>query len=254
MSTLKIILSIKTINYRKKSFVIINLNNGKSVFLTMGQIIQNVPSLQINELEILTGSKVRIDFFKVGDEMRSGNICNKDEEYVKEYFIKLEEPIDILREKKQYSILPFLMIEKIFYYEKNGKMLPGIKTYGSDRTIFLNEGRLEKVSGLEKDEQHILNRSFIYVDYYKIGDDLGKSGKVYTNNLVKTIIIRYRGTVNQMHEWFENEVIPERLDNYFDDGRPDRPYYEEMGYDSWDDMIFHDVFDGEIDAWNSYND
>lgn len=99
---------------------------------------------------------------------------------------------------------------------------------------------------LEKMKSRYLEK----IDFIVIKEDLIEYKaifKEYEYRIPEEVIMK-----NQ--EKYENDVCLERED---DDEYDSSNYYEcgseEYGYDSWDEMAFYEAFEGDIDAWNHYN-
>lgn len=244
----KPIKAIRTRIRNKRQLVIIEFDNNEFVFLSPNNIKQNT-TLEVNELELLIGSTLRIDFYKKGEKMFNGKICDKDNLIVKEYFFELQKSVDKLRTENKNQLLPFKQISKIFYFHKFDRENVGIETEDG-KVTFLPLKRFELQSKLDKSEQHILVGSFIMPEYYKKGDTFSDGTQVRNDNVLRWINLRYSDNVEGMHENFENAV------GYYD-GEDFHDNYDSgpgaYGYDSWDEMAFHEAFEGDIDVWNHYN-
>lgn len=236
----KPIQNIRTRIHKNKLLVIIEFKNKEFVFLRPENIRQNT-TIEVNELELLIDSTLRIDFYKKGDKMFNDKICSKDDILVKEYFFELAEPIEKLRESKKENLLAFKKIKEIFYFQKYGRENVGIKTE-DDNVTFLSLKRFEIQSKLEKSEQHILIGSYIFPEYYKIGETLPNGKEVTANNkLLKWINLRYSERIDKMHQNFEENIA------YYD-GEDDYNPYDDYGTD--EDFI-RDVLDGDpSNYWN----
>ena len=254
----KPIRNIKTRIRKKRQLVIIEFETpNEFVFLAPGNIKQNT-GLEVYELELLIGSTLRIDFYTKGEKMFNGGICDKDNLIVKEYFFELQKPVEKLRVEYANRLLPFKKIKQIFYFHKFDKDNVGIKTI-DDQVTFISLKRFEIQSKLEKSEQHILVGSYIYPEFYKIGDILPNGTPITQNNkILRWINLRYADNIEGMHEAFENNSA-----GYYDGNEGYDPYenygksYDQYGGPSdgyggsLDDDFINDVLDGEPDAyWN----
>ena len=245
----KLIKSIKTRIRKKRQFVIIEFDNKEFVFLAASNIKQNT-GLEVFELELLIGSKLRIDFYIKGEQMFNGKVCEKENVLVKEYFFELQKPVDSLRIENKNQLLPFKKIKQIFYFNKFNKESVGIKTE-NDNVTFISLKRFEIQSNLDRSEQHILGSSYIYPEYYKVGEKLSNGKDVTENNkLLKWINLRYSDNIERMHQNFENSMVYFDGAEYYDSSDDGPGAY---GYSSWDDMAFNEAFDGDVDSWDHYN-
>lgn len=246
----KPIKNIKTRIRNKRQLVIIEFDyNNEFVFLTPNNIRQNT-GLEVYELELLIGSTLRIDFYKKGEKMFNGGICDKENLIVKEYFFELVKPVELLREENKDRLLPYKKIKDIFYFHKFNKDNVGIKTE-DDNVTFISLKRFEIQSKLTKDEQHILVGSYICPEYYKIGDTLPNGTKITADNkILRWINLRYSDNIEGMHESFENAIGYYDGNDYYDSYDDGPGAY---GYNSWEEMAFEVAFEGDIDAWNHYN-
>jgi hypothetical protein len=246
----KLIKNIKTRIRNKRQLVIIEFDyKNEFVFLTPNNIRQNT-GLEVYELELLIGSKLRIDFYKKGEKMFNDRICNKENLIVKEYFLELEKPVEVLREDNKNRLVPYKRIKDIFYFYKFDKENVGIKTE-DDKVTFITLKRFEIQSKLAKHEQHILVGSYICPEYHKIGDILSNGFKVSVENkILRWINLRYSDKIEGMHESTENAI------GYFDGNEYYDSYDDGLnayGYNSWEELAFEAAFEGDIDAWNNYN-
>ncbi len=246
----KRISSLKTRIRKKRQVAIIEFEGEDGVvFLSPNNIKQNT-SLEVNELELLLGSKLRVSFYEKGEVMFGGESCKKENLVVKEYYFELEKPVEILRTENKGRLLPFQMIVEIFHFNKFNKDQVGIKTERNE-VIFLPQSRFEVQSGLAKEQQHILIGSFINPEYYRVGEILSNGKEVTADNkLLRWINLRYCSNIEGMHESFEDSIA------YYDGedfGATSMDTPSSYGYDSWEDMAFQVAFDGDVDAWNHYN-
>lgn len=244
------IVGIKTRVVRKKLFVIVNFSSENYVFISYEQIKQNT-GLEAFEIELLLGSTMRVDYYRIGEMMFNEKVCQKANTFMKEYYIELVKPIQKLRIESANQLLSFDRITEIFYFHKHNVDKVGIKT-SDDKIHYLTEKSFQIVSGLDRSEQHILIGSFVSPQYYVIGETL-LNGSLVTqdNKLVKYLNLRYLDKVTAMHEIFEKTSSIHEVENDVVEGQN---YNEFFGYKTMDDMIFNDIFDGDRDAWNSYDD
>jgi hypothetical protein len=238
----KTITDIKTRIRNKRQLVIIGLESNEFVFLTPQNVKQNT-GLEVYELELLVGSKVRIEFYEIGEIMLNLKRCEKKDLIVKEYFFELCKPVEKLRVEDKHLLLPFKAISQIFYFYKFNRENVGIKM-SDESVIFLPLKRFTIQSNLEKGEQHILVDSYVNPQYYSIGDKLPDGSSIQKHNVLRWLNIRYAGNIESMHEEFENSI------SYYDDG-VSGDSASSWGYDSWEDMSLHTAY--ESDASNFWN-
>lgn len=242
----KLISNIKTRLRKKRQLVIIEFDNNEFIFLSPNNVKSNT-SLEVNELELLIGSTLRIDFYKKGENMFNGKICQNDNILVKEYFFELSKPVEQLRAENSHQLLPYKKITKIFYFHKFNRDNVGVQLEDKS-AIFLSEKRFERQSNISKNEQHILIGSYLMPEYYQKGDKFSDGSFVQNENVLKWINIRYSDNVEGMHEQFENNVVFYDGDEYHDNSDNGAGQY---GYSSWDDMILSEAFEGDSsNYWN----
>lgn len=170
----------------------------------------------------------------------------------------------IKREIIIYNIIYLIhkIIKNIKTILQNKKQLVIIEFGDNNQFVFLTPNnirqntdislkRFEIQSNLIKDEQHILIGSFICPEYYKKGESLPDGTKVLTDDkILKWINLGYSENIEKMHESFENS-IGYCDGNDYSDSYDDGP--GAYGCSSWEEMAFAFAFDGDIDAWNHYN-
>ena len=241
-----LIIGIKTILRKKRQLVIVEFDNDGFVFLTYPQIRQNT-GLEIFEIELLIGSTLRIEFYKLGEKMYNGGICEKEGLIVKEYFFELKRPVAELRLLDSDKLLPFKEINKIFYFHKFNRENVGIITDDGNKT-YTTLKLFEYQSNLEKSEQHILIGSYIRPEYFKPGDAFSNGVIVKTNSILKLINLRYSGSIEAMHESFESSVGYYDGNDYYDSDNGSRA----DGYSSWEDMALQVAYEGDAsNLWNT---
>jgi len=235
------ITEIRTIIHNKRMRVLIKFDDDSVIFLSPEEIQQNT-GLQIHELELLINSKLRVEFYDVGEVMHgSGNVCEKERYSVKEYWFNLLEPLEKLRVTNSNYLIPFMEITELFYFDRFNRENVGIKT-DSDKVIYVPVERFERVSNLSKSEQHVLVGSYIFPIYFNKGDKFRNGETVNKDNkILKWLNIRYKAKLSKLHEAYE-ELVNDYDDN--DDYNP----YDDYGSDS---DIIRDVFDGDPSFhWN----
>lgn len=244
--THKLIRSIKTRVHKKRLLVIVEFDNNEVAFISANRIKQNT-TLEVNEIELLIGSTVRLDFYKKSEIMYNGEVCVKDNAVVKEYFFELQKPVDRLRIENINQLLSFKEIVDIFYFHKYNKENAGIKTKNGEVT-FLTLKRLEMQSQLKKSEQHILIGSFIMPEYCHKGETFSDGTIVQKDNVLKGLNLRFKDNKEGMRQNFENNLSYDDDESYEDDSDNGPGSY---GYSSWDEMTFYETFEGNIrNYWN----
>jgi hypothetical protein len=243
----KLINKVKTRFYNKRMLVIIEFNDKEFIFIAPNSL-KSITNLEVHEFELLVGSTIRVEFYKVGDTLFNGEKCRKDNLFLKEYFIELETDINVLRENKKYLLLPFEKITKIFHFDKFGHENVCIKT-DKDNTMFFKVDRFSKATNIERTEHHILIDSYIYREFYKKGEILTSQRLVTEDNkILKWINIRFSDNINNMHLNFENSIGYCDGKDFSDNSNQGPGAY---GYSSWEDMTLIEVFEG--DASNYWN-
>jgi hypothetical protein len=219
---------IKTIIKNKRQLAVLGFDNGEFVFLIPTSVVQKT-GLEIFEFELLIGSSIKIDFYKKGEMMFKG-ICQKDDLFVKMSSFKLQKPVEQLRVENRDNLLPFKRITGLFYYHKFNRDNVGIKTDDGNVTL-ISLKRFEIQSNLERDEQYLLEGSYMCPEYYKIGDILSNGSVANTDKVLKWLNIRY----SSKDDYFESEDIGSRR----------------YGYDSWNDLTLAALYDGNAESyWN----
>ena len=57
------------------------------IYLSYGNVKQ-CTGIKINEVEILIGSKIRPEFYQVGEKMLNGKICDNQQTIIKDFWIE----------------------------------------------------------------------------------------------------------------------------------------------------------------------
>ena len=237
----KIIVKVKSRLYKKRQLVILEFENSEFVFISHQEIYQNT-KLGICEIELLIGSRVRFEFYSIGEEMFNGKICNQNNILVKSYFIELSASVENLRFEKKDFLMPFKRIDKIFYYEKYNRENVGIEDEDKNVT-FLSLSRFELFCKLKKGEQHILLGSYICPVYYPVGYTLKSGEKVMKPNMIlEQLNLRYSDKIEQMHESFENSI------SYYNSESPNYQDSNVQSFSDWINTEFGD--DAGVAYWN----
>ncbi len=138
--------------------------------------------------------------------------------------------------------------ETLSEYEDNIRKLLIYKTFYT--VHWGNYAETEISSIIEKDPEYVL-WCILNLEHFAIDKSIFLIQRIqnepqYINallvNSIKHLIVEKWGTDDDDDD-----------DDYYDD--PDD--YDDgpgaYGYDSWDDMAFYEAFEGDIDAWNHYN-
>ena len=144
------------------------------VFLSPEQVYQNT-NIGVDEVELLIGSEARIDFYKKGEKMFSKKICQEDYNLVKEYYISLAEPIEILRKSKAHQLKGFKKIIDVYSFVKNDKNFVCLVTEDSKVHVTLNQ--ITSLTHIDTSELTKIIGSFVMAEYFESGDQM-KSGSI----------------------------------------------------------------------------
>ena len=242
----KVIKSVKTRIRKKRQFVVVELMEvNDCIFLSPEEIRQNT-GIEPFELELLVGSKIRVEFFKIGEEMLPGKINESDTKIVKDFFIELSQPIEKLRNNFKDKLIPFSVIKSLRIRESSGRRLVVIESNNSKDYWINLEFFLKRIT-LEESELHILEGSYIFCVYHEAGEDIG-NGKtaLKSGTILKDFILRFKSKYKAMHEDYENN-----LPDYYDENMYPMPHPRERYTDR--DFI-RDVLDGSTDAyWGTFD-
>lgn len=239
------IIKVSTALSKKRQVAILETINKDVIYISPNNISQNT-SLAIFEIELLIGSKVRIEYYSKGEKMFKG-ICQKDNSIVKDYFFDLLKPIEKLRIENNFQLLPFLKISKIFNFHKFNQDNVGIEL-SNGKVIYMSQKRFDFQSKLDKNDQFILVGSYVMPQYYAFGEILPSGMQVRENNKVlKSLNLRYSGNYDTMFDIAaEANGAGEDDNDYIDPNFSTRKSYgpESYGYKSWDEMNFYEAYEG----------
>lgn len=183
------------------------------IYLSYGNVKQ-CTGIKINEVEILIGSKIRPEFYQVGEKMLNGKICDNQQTIIKDFWIECEGTYEEMKSKNLDKLKPLLEIKKVFQFNRNGQDVVGFET-GKEKAIFIFSNRLKKLTKLNSDEFHILEGSFINPEYYQVGEEIYGGGKCYkSDSILKALNLRFYGKFEEMHERFENSALNYVIGNY----------------------------------------
>lgn len=231
-------------------------NHKFTIFLSGSNVKQNT-GLDINEVEMLEGSLIKPDFYKIGEKMFNGKVCEKDNALIRDFWITLvPNNINEFKNVAEHKKLGFKKISQVFTFSRNGMVTCGIKTL-DDKVVFVTKRRLEGLTNLDETEFHILENSFINPVFYKNGEIMAGGKKCYADNsIIKELNLRFSGNVVQMHQNFE-----ENEPNFYYSSS-DNTNYSTSSYDEYggprdgsggylDDDFINDALGGEPEAyWN----
>ncbi len=190
----------------KRQLVILQLEENGAVFLSAKQIKQGT-DIDITEVELLINSSVREEFYKIGEKMFDGKICEEPNRFLKDFWITLNKDIQTLREENADRLKPFQKIIDVTIINYKQMRFGLVKT-DLGNTIWIKLNWLLKFTRLEESELHIMQDSFIYPVYYKQGEVTENGMEVYKDNVIlKTYEIRFFDQYAKMHENFENSPI-----------------------------------------------
>ena len=248
----KKIINISTFFHKGKQRVEIEIKNNKaSIYLTPSNIKQNT-NVEVNELEILIGSKIRPTYFKIGEKMLNGEKCTIENLIIKDFWITPSTSIEEMRKLNESKILPLKRIQKVFQFTRNNKNSVGFDI-GEEKAIFLSSNRLEGLTQLDPSEFHILQNSYVAPVYFQKGEVLFNGEKAYKSNvLLKKLNLRYSGTVEEMH----SNIVEDNSNFYYSENDNSKSYDQyggpSDGYgDYLDDDFINDALGGEPSAyWN----
>ncbi len=128
-------------------------------------------------------------------------------------------------------------VRKLIHYKSFYTIHWGINSGKSISEILINNPEYFLWSVVNLVHFSIDNNIFFMLHYFDVDSNYLKAIEI---NLIKHLIIEKWGTDDDFTNTDEG--------NNFDDSGP-----ESYGYDSWDDMVFNTAFEGNIDAWNHYN-
>jgi hypothetical protein len=195
----KEILNIKSKFYKKNQFFILGFENNEYASLPFQEISKNT-NLEVQEVELLIGSKLNINFYNAGDIMSDGNICNENNILVKEYTIILSKSLENLRQENKLVLKKFTRIKNIFIQNNYGKETIGIEDENKS-ILSLTFKRFESLLKISKDEFEILLDSFISPEFYEIGEILYDGSIVKKEKcILKDLNLRYSDKTNKNSE------------------------------------------------------
>lgn len=234
------VLEIRTVIVRKRvrQLVLIKLEGlEKEIYLTPEEIYQNV-KVPVNQLEVLIGSNLRVEFYNVGDKLLTGDLCKNENFFVKEYFFELNDSVDNLIIKNRDLLILFSLIIDAYTFNRNGFDFVCFELE-SGKKVFISYVWLHKYTGLYLNQMISLVDSYIYPTFYKTNEKM-YNGKICWSDesIVKSMYIRFCNNffVTEKNKTFRNiSTIVEYDDNYDTYTSWIDDYYEGSGGDEWSD-------------------
>jgi hypothetical protein len=215
----KTITKVFTIIYKGRQQVGFQIEGiEKCIYLSPLNVEQDT-KIKITEVELLIGSKIRPEFYKLGEIMFNGKVFYEGFPVIKDFRIKCADTIENLRIANSGKLLKFKEIFKVFHFNRNNNETVGFEI-GEEKAIFIQAKRLLNQTSLSLNEIHILEGSYISPEYFKEGENINegidmppklciKSGVV-----LKHLNLRFWGKVNEMHKKFENSDSTTYQRNY----------------------------------------
>lgn len=123
-------------------------------------------NLSIIELDLLVGNFISFEYFNEGEILKSGRTYYKGKSnIIKNFSIKIE--------KRNYdtNFKQFLKIIEVFNFVKNNNLIIGLKTEVNS-IIFIADKKLRRITGLNKDNYFYLEGSYIFPEYFQIGENV----------------------------------------------------------------------------------
>ena len=226
----RIIIDVFTIIWKGKQKVGFKLENLDKPLFVSPKFVFNNTGIKINEVELLIGSRLKPNFFEIGDKMFSGKIFQKGEsKIVKSFNIIMASSINELKIKNNKYLKNFKEIKKVFHFTRNNRTSVGFDI-GEEKATFISANWLKGLTTLDLDEIHILEGSFILPEYFEVGENIyegmDKAPDICRKSgvILKDLKIRFYGKIDEMHERFENSE-PEYVTTY-------ENYDSDYGYDS----------------------
>lgn len=237
--------------YNKRQLIVLNRQNGKPVFLSYNQVKQST-GLYIDQIELLVGSSIRVNYYEYGDIMYNGRECNSEQSIVKDFWITLADTIENLKIKNSTFLRCFDKIVRIDIKSINGISKAIILT-DKGKKIWTNSKYLSKYTTLDIEEIRILEGSLIWVIFYNVGEILRNGTKVTTaDKIEKEYQIRFIYEYEKMYKNFEytNKLQEDSTGDVFVKNKYGEYDGPSDGYGGYlDDDFINDVLDGNVDAY-----
>lgn len=248
----KKIINVYTIIARKRrrQLVCIQVEGlDETLILTPENIFQNT-QIEVNELELLVGSRIRTEFYQVGEVLLNGSTCNKDNHFIRNFYIELESPLEKLREAKKDKLMNLRKITNIFTFKKLHKHSVGIELEDGEMA-FLFLDRMVNYTGLHPGELHILIGSYANPTYFKKGDKMWNGIVCEKERALKSLNLRFIGKVEEMHQDFEESSLDDYYMNLKEENDYSPSYSNFGGPHGFDDLTVEVAFEGDpSNIWN----
>ena len=249
----KKILEVFTVIYEQKQkigFILEGLE--KKIYLSAISVEQNT-KVKVREVEILTGSTMRVEFYQKGDKMFRGEINDGESLIVKNFWIECKGSVSKMRENNSSLLKNFKEIKSVFIFNKNDKDIIGFDI-GEEKAVFTSANYVTAITSLSLGEIHILEGSYILPKFYQEGENIYEAkdrAPMYcwkSETLLKKLNLRLLGTLEEMHDRFENSESSLSVNHH--DSRDD--YTDSYDSNNWlSDAAGSDDPDVMSDAyWN----
>lgn len=215
----KIVEVFTHIHNRKQLVAFVLENFDKVVFLTSDQVFQNT-GVKITEVEILVGSKLRPVLYRKGDRLIDGRLYDGDKPLIKNFWIEKLNSYENMKRRNSDLLKDFKEINKTSCFSKRNKNFVVFST--DERSVFVSENLVCKITGIISDKLGALNGSFIAPEYYVEGEKL-YSGKLChsDNKIVKKLNLRFSSKFdNMLNEYLTNkkrEEIQRQKDRFLNE-------------------------------------
>ena len=225
----------------------------KYIFLSPAQVYQSA-GVEVNEVEILIGSRFRPEYYKKGEEMFNGEICEDEETAIKDFWIETTGSVEEMRKNNEDKIKNFLKIKKVFNFKKNGKDMTGIELENDD-VVFVSSKFVKSITSIDRNEFGILESSYALPEYYEEGEDIykwidDKEEKCRKENtIVKKLDIRMKRDIYDK----DDEEKPKYYKSVgnFEKKSYEKKYSKYGGPHGFDDNTIDSAFEGNPEhIWN----
>jgi len=248
---------MKEMRHKEILDVIVIIHNGKQkvgfklkdieniCYLTPLQVYE-ATAIKITEVEILIGSTMRVVFYRKGEELFDGRICNKNNLIVKDFWITLSGTYHGMKEKNKDKIKPYEIIYEVSGWghihdlPEDGKIF----FYTSyKKGVYIKKTSLASLTKFDPDEFHILLGSYIAPEYFKKGERIW-SGDICRKDetVLKSLNLRYSGFgIKELMEK-ESKVTRENYINSLET----RSTYGDLNYNDWGVESAYNALDGQF--------
>jgi hypothetical protein len=222
-------------------------NSEKAIFLNPPDVKKAV-GLDIHEVELLAGSQIKPVFYQKGDTMKNGKECYRDEYFIKDFELIPKGTIEQMKKINSRKLDPYKKVLEVYSFHRRGKKFTGF-VVGTDKTVYVSTNIVKAFTRLEPEDFKILEGSYVYPKYYKVGEDINDDLDLppepcrKPNTILKQFNIRMVDTAKKMQENFDNY----RLANNFNHSS----YKKYGGPHGFDDMAIDVAFEGDpANIWN----